>query len=208
MANNNLVRYGMSQKQFDEIQERVWDERMLELRIDAHEDWHGWITCSAKRIKTYSAHGELVGSCMTSGAKTTAKVRKERTQEYYESAAWILIRNEVLWENNFTCMGCSKEANQVHHQAYHKKYGNYEFIGKADDEEKSCLVPICSKCHAVVTNLQNKERWPALIEKRKKTVSAQRNEVERIRADIKLMAHLTAVRHLEYDFFKPLEGGK
>ncbi|MBV5344870.1 MAG: hypothetical protein JZU63_04735 [Rhodoferax sp.] len=166
MADSNYVKYGMSQKQFDEIQERVWDERMLELRIDAHEDWHGWITCSAKRIKTYSVHGELVGSCMTSGAKTTAKVRKERTEEYYESAAWILIRNEVLWESNFTCMGCGKEASEVHHQAYHKKYGNYPLIGKADEDEKSCLVSICHKC-------QNKKRWPALIEKRKKVIAQE-----------------------------------
>jgi 5-methylcytosine-specific restriction endonuclease McrA len=173
MADSNYVKYGMSQKQFDEIQERVWDERMLELRIDAHEDWHGWITCSAKRIKTYSVHGELVGSCMTSGAKTTAKVRKERTEEYYESAAWILIRNEVLWESNFTCMGCGKEASEVHHQAYHKKYGNYPLIGKADEDEKSCLVSICHKCHTVITNLQNKKRWPALIEKRKKVIAQE-----------------------------------
>jgi 5-methylcytosine-specific restriction endonuclease McrA len=82
--------------------------------------------------------------------------RKERIAQYYKSATWHRLRNRVLIENEFICAGCGKTANEVHHEIAH---GGYKYIGHGDYFEMQCVVPVCKRCHNIVTCIQNKDMW-------------------------------------------------
>jgi hypothetical protein len=82
--------------------------------------------------------------------------RKERIAQYYKSATWHRLRNRVLIDNDFICAGCGKTANEVHHEIAH---GGYKYIGQGNDLERQCVVPLCKRCHKIVTCIQNKDMW-------------------------------------------------
>ena len=57
--------------------------------------------------------------------------------EYLDSHAWKIKRAQVLNRDENKCVGCKKEASEVHHRTY-------DNIGK---EPLSDLVSLCGSCH-------------------------------------------------------------
>lgn len=67
---------------------------------------------------------------------------RERYQRYLCSPEWWAKRNAVMERARGLCERCGREAEQVHHLTYARKY----------DERLDDLLAICGRCHNAIHN--------------------------------------------------------
>lgn len=127
------------------------------LRTRGYDDWGDYIKYDFDSDRVYRVSADYVVPYLKKRNHHT--VMTKRREEYYRSYTWLLRRNDILWSSKFVCAGCGGVANQVHHQANSKTFGNYVHIGDSEEsKELEDLVPVCGQCHVIITNIQNINR--------------------------------------------------
>jgi len=159
-----LARHGMTIHEFATLQQKI--EVLRDKEID---DWNDYIVWSEEPAGTYTVYTSDGSEWERPWGRkrNSITVKSQRREEYYKSAHWAYIRNIVLESFDYQCAGCGGVATQAHHDGHNEKHGNYAHIGKANKQEINCLVPVCHRCHMVITNIQNKKRWRTKIKPEK-----------------------------------------
>ena len=70
------------------------------------------------------------------------ETERERYQRYLCSPEWNALRNAVLERSCGRCEKCGRQAHQVHHLTYARKY----------HEHLSDLQALCEQCHSAIHN--------------------------------------------------------
>jgi hypothetical protein len=165
-----LARHGITMHEFATLQ-----EKLLIMKNREH-DWHEYIFWTEETGRTFTIHTSNGGTMERSWNRTrnSFALRDQRRNEYYKSATWAYIHNIVLEAYEYQCAGCGGVATQTHHDGHNEKHGNYTHLGRGNKQEINCLVPVCHRCHMVITNIQNKKKWRTKlkVEKSEKSKSA------------------------------------
>ena len=160
MESKYFARPGMTEEEFESVQNSMVlftiDEEN-HLKELGYKSWNEYILWNISGHRHYEVSDGYFVSYPKK--KNNQSVQAVRRDEYYKSYEWRFRSNEILYKFNFICVACGGTADQCHHQAWSKKFGNYLHIGDEDFKELDDLVPICRHCHTVVTNIQNKRRW-------------------------------------------------